>query len=213
MGGGGGNIHYGIYPADASSTADSLPEHNLGVKEAAENTITFLGDQISWVRKLGPGSVVLDLGSGNGGAAFSNATRFGCKVVGFNLGPQQNQMVEAEARERGIGHLISTVVGNFDEPFPVEFEGTFDAVWSEEAFCHSTDKPGILKKAADALKPGGVLGFTDIMAGELATAEQIKTFTDRNATANMARPVRFYRACPIHTHTHTHTHTPSLTPS
>jgi hypothetical protein len=86
MGGGGGNIHYGIYPADASSTADSLPEHNLGVKEAAENTITFLGDQISWARKLVPDSVVLDLGSGNKGAAFSNATRFGCKVVRFNLG-------------------------------------------------------------------------------------------------------------------------------
>jgi len=55
-------------------------------KEAAENTITFLGDQISWARKLVPDSVVLDLGSGNKGAAFSNATRFGCKVVRFNLG-------------------------------------------------------------------------------------------------------------------------------
>jgi 2-polyprenyl-3-methyl-5-hydroxy-6-metoxy-1,4-benzoquinol methylase len=75
---------------------------------------------------------VLDLGSGKGAAARHLASAFGCHVTCFNLGRNQNEYNAAAAREAGVGHLVSCVLGNFNEPLPAEWTASFDVVWSQE---------------------------------------------------------------------------------
>jgi len=177
MGGGGGNIHYGIFRSEED-----------GVREAADASVDLLAASINAHRPL-RGARVLDVGSGTGAAAHVLLQQWNCaSVLGFNLCPGQNATANELARELGVGERFGTVEGNFDEDLPPSLRGeTFDAIWSQEAFCHSKDKAALIARLADRLAPGGVLGFTDIMAGEDATAEQLRTFTDRNATSEMAR--------------------------
>jgi len=177
MGGGGGNIHYGIFRSEED-----------GVREAADASVDFLAASINAHCPL-RGARVLDVGSGTGAAAHVLLQQWNCaSVLGFNLCPGQNATANELARELGVGERFGTVEGNFDEDFPPSLRGdTFDVIWSQEAFCHSKDKAALIARLADRLAPGGVLGFTDIMAGEDATAEQLRTFTDRNATSEMAR--------------------------
>ena len=66
------------------------------------------------------GSVkVLDLGAGKGGAARWLAKTYGCHVTCFNLGEKQNEFNKAKAVEGGIGELIDTHLGSFNEPLPM----------------------------------------------------------------------------------------------
>ena len=83
---------------------------------------------------------VLDLGSGKGGAARWLAKTYGCHVTCFNLGQKQNEFNKAKAVSDGIGALIDTHLGSFNEPLPLDWTDSFDLVWSQEAFCHSVDQ-------------------------------------------------------------------------
>ena len=62
---------------------------------------------------------VLDLGAGKGGASRFLARTFRCHVTCFNLGQKQNELNKAKARADGIGHLIDTHLGSFNEPLPM----------------------------------------------------------------------------------------------
>ena len=66
------------------------------------------------------GSVrVLDLGAGKGGAARYLAHTYGCHVTCFNLGEKQNAFNKAKAQGDGVGELIDTHLGSFNEPLPM----------------------------------------------------------------------------------------------
>ena len=69
---------------------------------------------------------VLDLGAGKGGAARFLAKTYGCHVTCFNLGTKQNEFNKAKAVEDGIGELIDTHLGSFNEPLPMEWTDNFD---------------------------------------------------------------------------------------
>ena len=43
-----------------------------------------------------------------------------------------------------------------------------DFVWGEDAWCYVLDKPRLIAEAARIVKPGGVIAFTDWVAGEVA---------------------------------------------
>eukprot|EP00968_Pinguiococcus_pyrenoidosus_P001877 scaffold91_cov254-Pinguiococcus_pyrenoidosus.AAC.44 len=145
--------------------------------------------QVQLQGRLGPSQQLLDLGSGHGSAAHANIRRFGCKVTGFNLGALQNKLAEEEATRLGIQDNFDTRQGDFDaDGLPEEWTQRFDGVWSEEVICHSKNKPALLKEINRVLKPGAALCFSDIMAGEDATADELRSFTDRNATVVMYRP-------------------------
>mmetsp|Transcript_22676 Transcript_22676/g.68050 ORF Transcript_22676/g.68050 Transcript_22676/m.68050 type:complete len:307 (+) Transcript_22676:180-1100(+) len=179
MGGGGYDIHYGMFRQATD-----------GVFESSKNTNAALLRLLDQTRPVTKDSVVVDLGSGHGGLSHEIAKTFGCKVISFNISPEQNRMNLEEAARLGVGHLISVRCGDFNDAaaFPPADLGRVTHVISCEVFCHAASKPTLLADVMKILAPGGALVFTDIMGAEGADEKALKDFTDRNATTEMARP-------------------------
>ena len=179
MGGGGYDIHYGMFRSGTD-----------GVYESSKNTNAALLRLLDQTRPVTRDSVVLDLGSGHGGLSHEIAQKFGCRVVSFNISEEQNAMNLAEAARLGVGANIEVRRGDFNDAttFPPRDAPRFTHVISCEVFCHAASKPTLLDAILGMLAPGGALVFTDIMGADGADEKALKDFTDRNATTAMARP-------------------------
>ncbi|WP_372405526.1 cyclopropane-fatty-acyl-phospholipid synthase family protein [Streptomyces luteireticuli] len=172
---GGEDIHTGIYERAGEPVAD-----------ASRRTVERLAARLG----PGPGTRVLDLGSGYGGTARYLAGRFGCRVVALNLSEAQNERHRRTNAERGLDGLVEVVTGSFhDVPYA---DGEFDAVCSLEALCHSEDRGRALAEALRVLKPGGTLAFTDVMAAEDTPPEVLRPVVARLGVDALATP-SFYR--------------------
>jgi cyclopropane fatty-acyl-phospholipid synthase-like methyltransferase len=178
MGGGGLDIHYGVFKSDAD-----------GVYSASKETNARLLTSLDWMRPVAPESLVLDLGSGHGGLSHALLQRFdGCKVLGANISPAQNEMNSAEAAKLGLSARHEVTLADFNDGLPADWAGKYSHVVSCEVLCHAASKPELLKELFRVLQPGGALAFTDIMGADGADEKALKDFTDRNATTKMARP-------------------------
>ncbi|MGV0717234.1 class I SAM-dependent methyltransferase [Mycolicibacterium sp. XJ662] len=106
---------------------------------------------------LKPGRA-LDLGCGEGGDALWLAER-GWHVVGVDISETALQRAAADAQERGVSDRVTFAQADLPEQFP---DGTFDLVSAQ--FLHSTlplDRPRIFRRAADAIRPEGLLLIVD----------------------------------------------------
>ena len=109
------------------------------------------------VSTLEPGRA-LDLGCGEGGDACWLAER-GWTVVAVDISDTALQRAAADADARGLGDRIEFAQQDLSDGFP---DGTFDLISAQ--FLHSTiplDRPRILKRAADAVRPNGRLLIVD----------------------------------------------------
>lgn len=161
------------------------------VFEASKATNERLLTSLDWTFPVTKDAFVLDLGSGHGGISHEVAQRFGCKVMGANISPEQNSMNLAEAEKLGVGELVDVTLCNFNDGLPQEWTGKFTHIVSCEVLCHAANKPALFKDLNRCLKPGGAFVFTDIMGADGADEKVLKDFTDRNATTRMARPVEY----------------------
>mmetsp|Transcript_8390 Transcript_8390/g.21391 ORF Transcript_8390/g.21391 Transcript_8390/m.21391 type:complete len:294 (-) Transcript_8390:105-986(-) len=182
MGGGGHDIHFGVFK-----------DPSWGVKESGEATTNIMLDFMNWAGTVDKDKHVLDLGSGHGGGTHAMCQRFGCKVTGINIGPEQNKVNMDRCKELGIADKVGTVVGNINEKLPFE-DNTFDACFSCEVLCHAGDKVFTIKEVNRVLKPGGVFVFSDLMGSDDADEKALRSFTDRNATTIMGRPSQYMQA-------------------
>eukprot|EP00529_Nitzschia_sp_RCC80_P030677 CAMPEP_0113456130 /NCGR_PEP_ID=MMETSP0014_2-20120614/8728_1 /TAXON_ID=2857 /ORGANISM="Nitzschia sp." /LENGTH=302 /DNA_ID=CAMNT_0000347573 /DNA_START=118 /DNA_END=1026 /DNA_ORIENTATION=- /assembly_acc=CAM_ASM_000159 len=180
MGGGGFDIHYGVYRAPTDS-----------VYESSKETNSRLCTSLDWTFPVTKDAYVLDLGSGHGGISHEIAKRFGCKVMGANIAPAQNTMNLEEAKKMGVGELVDVTLCNFNDGLPAEWTDKFTHVISCEVLCHAANKPELFQEIKRVLKPGGAFVFTDIMGADGADEKVLKDFTDRNATTKMARPSEY----------------------
>lgn len=180
MGGGGLDIHYGCYTKPTDTVYESSKETNKRLLTAMD-----------WARPITADSYVLDLGSGHGGISHECAQRFGCKVHGVNISPEQNKMNLDEAQKLGVGHLVTCEVANFNEGLPQDWTDKFTHIVSCEVLCHAADKAALFKDLKRIMAPGASFAFTDIMGADGANEKALKDFTDRNATTKMARPSEY----------------------
>lgn len=110
---------------------------------------------------LKPGLKVLDVASGRGTSALHLAKRFGCEVVGVDLGRGAVEAARAAAKLGALEHLVSFEEADAERlPFDDE---TFDAVVCECAFCLFPDKAAAAREMARVLRPSGRLGLTDLV--------------------------------------------------
>lgn len=172
---GGEDIHIGLYQSEREEIAT-----------ASRRTVERMADRLP---PLGPGSTILDIGSGYGGAARYLAKRFGCRVVALNLSEKENERNRQLSDAAGVGHLVEVVDGSFEE-IPLE-EGTCDVVWSQDAILHSGKRAQVIAEVTRVLKPGSHFVFTDPMESGECSREDLEPVLARIHLDTLGSP-EFY---------------------
>ena len=158
----GDNIHLGVYCSEEC--------HQL---EAKQHTNELMAGAVT----LGPDVRVLDLGCGYGSAARYLAANFGCSVTGTNISEKELELARSRSEEAGLDHLLSFEYGDFHHlEYP---DGSYDVVWSQDAFLHAVDKMAVLSECRRVLKPGGTLVFSDILVRRDTPEEDRTIIYDR----------------------------------
>jgi SAM-dependent methyltransferase len=107
---------------------------------------------------------MLDVGSGIGGPARYFASTYGMHVTGIDLTPEFREVAVMFSERLGLADKNEFITGDALElPFDDE---TFDIVFTEHASMNIEDKDRMFAEMYRVLKPGGMLGLYDIMAGE-----------------------------------------------
>ena len=144
---------------------ESLVESQFGSRASAylSSAVHAQGADLTALLDLArghPNARVLDLGCGGGHVAF-NAAPHVAELVAYDLSPEMLGLVEAVARERGLGNL-TTRQGSVERlPFD---DASFDLVLSRYSAHHWRDFSAALREAARVLKPGGSAGFVDAVS-------------------------------------------------
>jgi arsenite methyltransferase len=150
-----------------------------------------LTDHLAKVIGLRRGDRVLDVASGRGISAIHLAKTVGCSVVGVDYSPPNVASARRAASEQGVANRVHFLAGDA-ERLPVE-DHAFDAVIAECAFCTFPDKPAAAAQFARALRPGGRLGFVDLLrSGPLP--EELGSLAAWVACIGDARPLEEYVA-------------------
>ena len=151
----GKNLH-GLQPADLALLEDF---HTLG-RYATSQLADLAGLSV-----LGPGSEVLDSGSGIGGTARYVADRFGSRVTAVDLTGDYCDAAEWLNHLVGLDHRIRVRQGDVtDLPFT---DATYQVVFSQHVQMNIADKHRLYRETRRVLADGGLLAVWDIVAGEL----------------------------------------------
>src|SRR5690606_5243293 len=129
------------------------------------------------LQKLDKSSRVLDIGSGYAGSARYLAETFGCQVACLNLSEKQNQRARELNEKAGLTMALNVVDGSF-ESIPSVSESV-DIIWCQDAILHSSHRLRVFEEVNRVLAPGGQFIFTDPMAAEDATEDELQPILDR----------------------------------
>jgi sarcosine/dimethylglycine N-methyltransferase len=142
----GDNLHMGIPPQKGASLQEAMDNTNIIMAEVAD---------------LSPNDHVIDLGCGYGSTARCIASKYGCTVTGQTISNEELKIARKRAESSGARQRLTFEWGDFHN---IEYpDGSFDVVWSQEAFLHGADKHQILSECYRVLKPGGTFIFSDIL--------------------------------------------------
>lgn len=109
---------------------------------------------------LGPASHVLDVGSGVGGPARFLAHTVGCRVTALELQAPLHEIAVDLTRRSGLAGQVTHICGDaLAYPLP---PATYDAAVSWLAVLHIADRPRLMARIADALRPGGGCYIEDL---------------------------------------------------
>lgn len=107
---------------------------------------------------------VLDVGCGIGGPSRLLAAGHGCRVTGVDITEAYCRLAEEMARWVGLEALLDYRTADaLALPFAA---ASFDVVWTQHAAMNIADKPRLYAEMRRVLKPGGRLGFYDVLQGD-----------------------------------------------
>lgn len=147
------------------SVVDALPDR-------AVESFAGVGNPFS-MRRIEPGSRVVDVGSGAGFDSFIAATQAGPtgRVIGIDMTPEMLAKSRATAEELRFGHVEFRE--GLAEAVPVE-DGWADVVISNGVINLCADKQAVFTEIFRMLRPGGVLQFADIANGRPVPIEAMR---------------------------------------
>lgn len=139
---------------------------------------------------VGAGDRLLDVASGSGAAALLAAGELGASVVGVEYGADAVREASEAAAAAGLGAPVSFVQGDA-EALPVA-AGAFDAVLCECSLCTFGDKQRAVAEMARALRPGGRLALSDVIAEEGCLPAELRGEPATIACVGSALPASGY---------------------
>ena len=172
---GGEDIHVGIY------------DNEHAIKDASRNTVIKMANILP---ELNANTLLLDIGSGYGGAARYLAAQYGCKVDCLNLSETENKRNEQLTAAAGLTDQIHIMSGNFED-MPTA-DSAYDVVWSQDAILHSDKKQQVFQEVFRVLKSGGYFIFTDPMQSDDCPEGVLQPVLDRIHLKEMGS-VEWYR--------------------
>ncbi len=164
----GDNLHLGV------PCSEGCPH-----PEAMEHTNEIMARAV----RLGPGVMVLDLGCGYGSTARYLASNFGCHVTGVNISGRELELARDRGAEAGLDRLLTFEYGDFHGLECAD--GSYDVVWSQEAFLHAADKNTVLAECQRVLRAPGSLIFTDVLVRKDTPQDDRAKIYDRVKSPDM----------------------------
>jgi sarcosine/dimethylglycine N-methyltransferase len=161
---GGEDIHVGIYETEDEP-----------IVEASRRTVERMASMVQG--GIGPGTRVLDIGAGYGGAARYLAKTYGCTVCCLNISKTQNRRNQQLSSEQGLGDKIEVLHASFED-IPKR-DGSFDLVWCQDSILHSGKRAKVLEEVKRVLAPGGQFIFTDPMQVKSCPSGVLQPVLDR----------------------------------
>ena len=120
--------------------------------------------------QLGADHHVVEIGSGLGGPARFMAHSAACSVTAIELQPRLHDIATDLTRRCGLDGRVHHLRGDaLSCPLP---DAGFDAVVSWLAVHHIPERPRLLQRMADTLRPGGRLYLEDLYARSSFTAAE-----------------------------------------
>jgi len=152
--------------------------------------------------ELNANDVVVDVGFGSGEQDFLLAANFAfATLTGFNIAPRQVQYASARAAQEGLDAKLAFRLGEA-EALPGVENGSVDRVMAIECAFYF-DRPRFYRRAAEVLKPGGLLVLADIAFADrarfLARREDLRRVGTR--AGNRSEWEKYFRTrslVPIH---------------
>ncbi len=159
-----------VGPASAKNLGYAPPEIDA-LPPSVTESFCGVGNPLG-LGEVGPGQVVLDLGSGPGLDSLLAARRVGPtgKVVGVDLCPEMVEKAGRNARLLGLCNVEFIRAGIEQLPLP---DASVDVVISNGVFNLCPDKPAVLAEAFRVLRPGGRLQMADILLHDDVTPEEV----------------------------------------
>jgi cyclopropane fatty-acyl-phospholipid synthase-like methyltransferase len=131
------------------------PDPASSMEEASDRLTDLVAERC----RLTAGQRVLDVGSGNGKASLRIAAAHQVRVTGITLSDYQVRVSRELAAGRAMAEAADFRVADLHNmPFR---DGTFDAAFALESFCHVIDRTSAFKEIGRVLRPGGRVVVTD----------------------------------------------------
>jgi cyclopropane fatty-acyl-phospholipid synthase-like methyltransferase len=203
---GGISRQYDLFQSSLESLDKQRKYLNYGYtvtgRESYEERQERLCLEVFRAAELNANDVVVDVGFGSGEQDFLLAANFPfATLTGFNIAPRQVQYASARAAQEGLEAKLAFRLGEA-EVLPGVENASVDRLMAIECAFYF-DRPHFYRRAAEVLKPGGLLVLADIAFADrarfLARREDLRRVGTR--TANRAEWEKAFRTrslVPIH---------------
>lgn len=133
--------------------------------------------------RIGPDSVVLDVGCGVGQTACYLAETYGCRVVGVDISPKMVERSWERAKRKKLTGRVEFRVADAQE-LPFE-DAAFDAVITESVTAFPEDKQQAVNEYTRVTKAGGAVGLNESTWLKLPVPQEIQDWTSQEIGATV----------------------------